>query len=136
MLLLWSLFQNNIPVFSPALTDGAIGDMFFLFLDENPDLILDIAEGKRVCVYVYFILYLWCLLLVHNAFHFRHYKVVPTLSGCQQHRDDHPWRRCIQTSHTQCQFMGEYLAFLDFDTISVCLCLAHTAIRIFFLLFA
>ncbi|KAM9346148.1 deoxyhypusine synthase-like [Symphorus nematophorus] len=37
-------YKNNIPVFSPALTDGAIGDMLFLFSAENPGLILDITE--------------------------------------------------------------------------------------------
>lgn len=38
--------QNNIPMFSPALTDGAIGDMLYLFSYENPGLILDITQGK------------------------------------------------------------------------------------------
>ncbi|KAK7940262.1 hypothetical protein WMY93_003588 [Mugilogobius chulae] len=37
-------YKNNIPVFSPALTDGAIGDMFYLFSKERPGLILDIIE--------------------------------------------------------------------------------------------
>ncbi|KAI3359257.1 hypothetical protein L3Q82_002776 [Scortum barcoo] len=37
-------YKNNIPVFSPALTDGAIGDMLYLFSAENPGLILDINE--------------------------------------------------------------------------------------------
>lgn len=33
-------------MFSPALTDGAIGDMLYFFSYENPGLILDITEGK------------------------------------------------------------------------------------------
>nr|XP_046271346.1 deoxyhypusine synthase-like [Scatophagus argus] len=37
-------YKNNIPVFSPALTDGAIGDMLYLFSAEKPGLILDITE--------------------------------------------------------------------------------------------
>ncbi|XP_072299568.1 deoxyhypusine synthase-like [Eucyclogobius newberryi] len=37
-------YKNNIPVFSPALTDGAIGDMFYLFSRESPGLVLDIIE--------------------------------------------------------------------------------------------
>lgn len=37
-------YKNNIPVFSPALTDGAIGDMLYLFSAENPGLLLDITE--------------------------------------------------------------------------------------------
>lgn len=39
------MLQNDIPVFSPALTDGAIGDLLYLFSVENPDLMLDINEG-------------------------------------------------------------------------------------------
>ncbi|XP_060883136.1 deoxyhypusine synthase-like [Labrus mixtus] len=37
-------YKNNIPVFSPALTDGALGDMFFLFAEKNPGLIIDLVE--------------------------------------------------------------------------------------------
>ncbi|XP_072299567.1 deoxyhypusine synthase-like [Eucyclogobius newberryi] len=37
-------YKNNIPVFSPALTDGAIGDMFYLFSRKNQGLNLDIIE--------------------------------------------------------------------------------------------
>ncbi|XP_068574892.1 deoxyhypusine synthase-like [Cebidichthys violaceus] len=37
-------YKNNIPVFSPALTDGAIGDLLFMFSKENPGLIVDIVE--------------------------------------------------------------------------------------------
>ena len=46
----WLSFQNNIPVFSPALTDGGIGDMFYLFSAENSGFILDIAAGKTVFI--------------------------------------------------------------------------------------
>ncbi|XP_011602221.2 deoxyhypusine synthase [Takifugu rubripes] len=37
-------YKNDIPVFSPALTDGAIGDVLYLFSVENPGLIVDITE--------------------------------------------------------------------------------------------
>ncbi|XP_031144036.2 deoxyhypusine synthase-like [Sander lucioperca] len=37
-------YKNNIPVFCPALTDGAIGDELFVFSSENPGLKLDIVE--------------------------------------------------------------------------------------------
>ncbi|KAK5856420.1 hypothetical protein PBY51_008017 [Eleginops maclovinus] len=40
-------YKNNIPIFSPALTDGAIGDTFFLFSLKNPGLIPEIAEDKN-----------------------------------------------------------------------------------------
>lgn len=42
-------------MFSPALTDGAIGDMFYLFSAENPGLLMDIIEGKRVFISPYLI---------------------------------------------------------------------------------
>lgn len=41
--LYWA-FKNNIPVFSPALTDGAIGDQIYFHSFRNPGLILDIAN--------------------------------------------------------------------------------------------
>uniref|UniRef100_A0A3Q3FIJ2 Deoxyhypusine synthase n=1 Tax=Labrus bergylta TaxID=56723 RepID=A0A3Q3FIJ2_9LABR len=39
-------YKNNIPLFSPALTDGALGDMFFLFAEKNPGLIIDLVEEE------------------------------------------------------------------------------------------
>ncbi|XP_041091654.1 deoxyhypusine synthase [Polyodon spathula] len=41
-------YKNNIPVFSPALTDGSLGDMIYFHSYKNPGLVLDIVEG--VCV--------------------------------------------------------------------------------------
>ena len=41
-----SLFQNNIPVFCPAITDGAIGDNLYFFSYKSPGLKLDIVEGN------------------------------------------------------------------------------------------
>eukprot|EP00035_Acanthoeca_spectabilis_P005171 m.110762 g.110762 ORF g.110762 m.110762 type:complete len:395 (-) comp12902_c0_seq1:63-1247(-) len=40
-------YKNNIPVFSPALTDGSIGDMIYFHSFNNPGLILDIAGDIR-----------------------------------------------------------------------------------------
>lgn len=37
-------YKNNIPVFSPALTDGALGDTLYMFSSQNPGLIIDIVE--------------------------------------------------------------------------------------------
>ncbi|NWT07049.1 DHYS synthase, partial [Mionectes macconnelli] len=39
--------QNNIPVLSPALTDGSLGDMIFFHSYKRPGLVLDIVEGER-----------------------------------------------------------------------------------------
>lgn len=40
------LLQNNIPVLSPALTDGSLGDMIFFHSYKRPGLVLDIVEGE------------------------------------------------------------------------------------------
>jgi len=38
---------NNIPVFSPALTDGSVGDMLYFHSYKRPGFVLDIAEDIR-----------------------------------------------------------------------------------------
>lgn len=40
-------YKHNIPVFSPALTDGSLGDMIYFHSFKNPGLILDIAYDIR-----------------------------------------------------------------------------------------
>ncbi|KAF6024004.1 DHPS [Bugula neritina] len=40
-------YQNNIPVFSPALTDGSIGDMLYFHSHKTSGLVLDIVEDVR-----------------------------------------------------------------------------------------
>ena len=40
-------------MFSPALTEGATGDMFYLSSMEDPGLICDIVEGRRVVISAY-----------------------------------------------------------------------------------
>lgn len=40
-------YQNNIPVFCPALTDGSIGDMIYFHSFRSPGLILDIVQDIR-----------------------------------------------------------------------------------------
>jgi deoxyhypusine synthase len=42
--------KNNIPVFSPALTDGSFGDMIFFEKQRNPDFFLDISEDMKQIV--------------------------------------------------------------------------------------
>lgn len=42
-ILYWA-FKNNIPIFSPAVTDGAIGEILFLYSRKHPGLKLDIVE--------------------------------------------------------------------------------------------
>jgi len=40
-------YKNDIPVFSPAITDGSIGDMVYMHSYKNPGLIIDIASDIR-----------------------------------------------------------------------------------------
>ncbi|KAM3863565.1 deoxyhypusine synthase-like [Diretmus argenteus] len=40
-------YKNNIPVFSPALTDGSLGDMIYFHSYRNPGFVLDIVEDIR-----------------------------------------------------------------------------------------
>lgn len=39
--------KNKIPVFSPALTDGSLGDMMYFHSHRNPGLILDIISDLK-----------------------------------------------------------------------------------------
>ncbi|KAL2764394.1 deoxyhypusine synthase isoform b, partial [Daubentonia madagascariensis] len=39
--------KNHIPVLSPALTDGSLGDMIFFHSYKNPGLVLDIVEAQE-----------------------------------------------------------------------------------------
>jgi len=39
--------KNNIPVFSPALTDGSLGDMLFFHSFKRPGFVVDILEDLR-----------------------------------------------------------------------------------------
>ncbi|XP_049785734.1 probable deoxyhypusine synthase [Schistocerca cancellata] len=39
--------KNKIPVFSPALTDGSLGDMMYFHSYKNPGLVLDIIQDLR-----------------------------------------------------------------------------------------
>ncbi|TSK87538.1 Deoxyhypusine synthase [Bagarius yarrelli] len=40
-------YKNDIPVFSPAITDGSMGDMIYFHSYKNPGLVLDIVEDIR-----------------------------------------------------------------------------------------
>lgn len=44
--------KNKIPVFSPALTDGSLGDMMYFHSFKNPGLVIDIVSG-RFKLYIY-----------------------------------------------------------------------------------
>ena len=41
-------YKNNIPVLSPALTDGSLGDMFFFHSFRHPGLVIDILSDLRI----------------------------------------------------------------------------------------
>ncbi|RXG34310.1 deoxyhypusine synthase family protein [Methanohalophilus sp. WG1-DM] len=42
--ILYQAAKNNVPVFCPAITDGAFGFHLFLFQQENPDFIVDVVK--------------------------------------------------------------------------------------------
>ena len=46
--------KNKIPVFSPAITDGSLGDMLFFHSYKNPGLIVDILQGMKSHVLKHF----------------------------------------------------------------------------------
>lgn len=93
------VFQNDIPVFSPALTDGSLGDMIYFHSYKNPGLVLDIVEGESPKM--------WCernlKTILQISFHFviRYSEVEQQGRVCQDHRDDHPRRRSRQASRLQ-----------------------------------
>ncbi len=39
--------KNKIPVFSPALTDGSLGDMMYFHSYKNPGLVVDILDDLK-----------------------------------------------------------------------------------------
>merc|ERR1719198_467911 len=41
-------YKNNIPIFSPAITDGSIGDMLYFHSYKRPGLILDLVQDIRL----------------------------------------------------------------------------------------
>lgn len=45
-ILYWAA-KNNIPVFCPAITDGATGDMIFFTKQRQPEFLLDVTEDIR-----------------------------------------------------------------------------------------
>jgi deoxyhypusine synthase len=42
--ILYQAAKNNVPVFCPAITDGAFGFHLYLFQQENPDFIVDVVK--------------------------------------------------------------------------------------------
>ena len=40
----YQCYQNQIPVFCPAITDGSIGDMIYFFKSKHPEFKIDVAE--------------------------------------------------------------------------------------------
>ena len=40
-------YKNNIPVYSPAITDGSIGDMLYFHSYKNPGLVIDVVADIR-----------------------------------------------------------------------------------------
>lgn len=45
--ILYQAAKNNIPVFCPAITDGAFGFHLYLFAQDNPDFIVDVVKDFK-----------------------------------------------------------------------------------------
>ncbi len=43
----YQAYKNNIPIFCPAITDGALGFHLFLFQQEHPDFIVDVVQDFK-----------------------------------------------------------------------------------------
>lgn len=54
------LFQNGIPVYCPAITDGSIGDMLYLHALKNPGLVVDLVQGIYIHIHNSFLLQTHC----------------------------------------------------------------------------
>ncbi|MEQ2209230.1 hypothetical protein XENOCAPTIV_027042 [Xenoophorus captivus] len=96
-------YENNIPVFSPALTDGSLGDMIYFHSFKNPGLVLDIVEGRGSST-----LTEQCHLSgpgcsCHELGVCFRYPEAEWYGGfCQEDGNDHPGRRVGETSYSQC----------------------------------
>lgn len=98
------VFQNNIPVFSPALTDGSLGDMIYFHSFKNPGLVVDIVEGKRQQYFnrtEHHFSRPRCLNHLPGV-RFRYSKAERYGGFCQENGNDHPGRRAGETSYSQC----------------------------------
>ncbi len=42
--ILYQAAKNNVPIFCPAITDGALGFHLFMFQQKNPDFIIDVVK--------------------------------------------------------------------------------------------
>jgi deoxyhypusine synthase len=49
--ILYQAHKNNIPIFCPAITDGAMGFQLFMFQQDNPDFIVDVVKDFSNILY-------------------------------------------------------------------------------------
>ena len=45
--ILFQAAKNNIPIFCPAVTDGAFGFHLFMFQQKHPDFIVDVVQDFK-----------------------------------------------------------------------------------------
>lgn len=48
--ILYQAAKNNVPVFCPAITDGALGFHLYLFQQKHPDFIIDVVRDFRTLI--------------------------------------------------------------------------------------
>lgn len=101
-----ALRQNHIPVLSPALTDGSLGDMIFFHSYKNPGLVLDIVEGEALGPEEQGRRAGWAQGLTTALFPRPEAHQHPG-HLCQALGHDHPGRGSGQAPHRQCQPHGK-----------------------------
>ncbi len=92
--------KNKIPVFSPALTDGSLGDMFFFHSFKKAGLVIDILQGKKTGQYD-------GLTIFKNLDWLRSRRVKQNGNQGCPHWNDHSGRGVDQASYLQCKLDGE-----------------------------
>lgn len=104
-------------MFSPALTDGSLGDMIYFHSFKNPGLVLDIVEGKSTITSIKDRLssclstssaVVFIIIDLSRRLCFRYSQVERPGGVCQKDRDDHLGRRVGQASYSQCKSYGKF----------------------------
>ena len=73
---LYWCYKNDIPVFCPAITDGAVGDNIFFFNAEHPGLILDLVEGFCLHISAFISLHLSITVFIYLSPSLSHSSVI------------------------------------------------------------
>ncbi|KAF0911418.1 hypothetical protein E2562_008294 [Oryza meyeriana var. granulata] len=106
--LYWA-YKNNIPIYCPALTDGSLGDMLFCHAVRNPGLIIDIVQGKFVClVFLLLLSIFFCHIMLEKLARYTIDEWGSHSCNSKEDRDHSSWWRSTQASYMQCQYVSQW----------------------------